>query len=63
METTNTTSKMFDRSNVQEYPNPKPLTVERVMREIRSETGAVVGHETLFIRNAHLDPAAHTGRN
>ena len=56
-------TSMFDRSNIQETPNPKPLSVQRVSVRISkgdSESGGTT--EIGFIRNAQLDPAAHTGR-
>jgi hypothetical protein len=51
----------FDRSNIQEMPNPKPLPVERVeLYQIVDGRRILAG--VAFIRNANLDPHAHTAR-
>ena len=51
----------FDRSNLQETPNPKPLKTERVeLYQIVDGMRILTG--VAFIRNANLDPHAHTAR-
>lgn len=55
-------TSVFDRSNIAEMPNPKPLKVERVTNPIRGEHGGIIGEQTLIIRNSNLDPAALTRR-
>jgi hypothetical protein len=52
----------FTDTNIEPYPNPKPLRVERVVTEVRDKDGFVTGRETLIIRNANLDPYAIVGR-
>lgn len=52
----------FTDTNIQPYPNPKPLTVERITTEVRDKDGFVSGREMLIIRNANLDPYALIGR-
>ncbi len=55
----------FQNLNIQPYPNPKPLAVERVSVRISQGEGHTEQHsqmETGYIRNAKLHPDAHTGR-
>ena len=59
------TTKIFDRSNIAEWPNPKHLTVERVTVRVSKGEGNTEQHsqtESGFIRNAKLHPDALTER-
>ena len=58
------TTKIFDRSNVQEWPNPKPLSVERVNVRTPKGDGTDSSFPSTegFIRNAKLHPEALLGR-
>ena len=59
----NETTRIFDRSNIAEWPNPKPLSTERVSVTTPGQDGKNNGSkETGFIRNANVHPAALTGR-
>lgn len=55
-------AKVFDRSNIVDYPNPKPLKVIRVNVLVSKGEGTdeFAATETAFIRNANVDisPAA-----
>ena len=55
-------STVFDRSNLVEYPNPKPLTVIRVNVQVSKgeNVDQYAATETAYIRNANVDisPAA-----
>jgi len=55
----------FDRSNIQETPNPKPLSVQRVRVGTKvdgKDASDLHTSEYGFIRNAQLDPAAYIER-
>ena len=57
------TTKIFDRSNIQEWPNPKPLSTERVSVTTPGQDGKNTNsRETGFIRNSSLHPVALTER-
>ena len=55
----------FSNLNSAPYPNPKPLTVERVSVRISKGEGNTENHSQVeigFIRNTNLHPDALTGR-
>jgi hypothetical protein len=55
----------FNNLNIQPWPNPKPLSTERVRVAMeKSETAAPAGTTSPYgyVRNANLHPAAHTGK-
>ena len=55
--------KPFDRSNIAETPNPKPLSVQRVSVSMEKSEKAAPSRVTSnfgFVRNANLHPEAHT---
>jgi hypothetical protein len=57
------TTKIFDRSNIAEMPNPKPISVERVAVTTPGQDGKNSGApEYGFVRNASLHPEAFTGK-
>ena len=65
MSSTLEATKLLDRSNIAEWPNPKPLPVERVTVRISQGEGRTEQHsqiESGFIRNAKLHPDALLGR-
>jgi hypothetical protein len=65
MSTTIEATKLLDRSNIAEWPNPKPITTERVTVRISQGEGRTEQHsqiESGFIRNAKLSPDALLGR-
>jgi hypothetical protein len=57
-------TKLLDRSNIAEWPNPKPLSTERVKVSICKGEGSDSAFPSTegFIRNANLHPEAHTRR-
>ncbi len=58
-----TTTKIFDRSNIAEMPNPKPIHVVRVTVTTPGQDGKNSStQEYGFIRNANLHPEAIIGR-
>jgi hypothetical protein len=57
----NEKTKILDRSNIADTPNPKHLTVEQVSVRITQGEGNTENHsqvETGYIRNANLHPSA-----
>ena len=66
MSSTLEATKLLDRSNIAEWPNPKPISTERV--KVRMEHTDEKGNttygpiETGVVRNAKLHPEALTGR-
>jgi hypothetical protein len=62
MSSTLEATKLLDRSNIAEWPNPKPLAVERVTVRIQSGSTESFSQGEGFIRNAKLHPDALTGR-
>ena len=52
------TTKLFDRSNIAEMPNPKPLHVQRVRVTTPGQDGKRGETEYGFIRNDNLHPSA-----
>ena len=52
----------FDRSNIVDYPNPKPLKVVRVNVQVSKgdNVDQYAATETAYIRNANVHPAAIT---
>jgi hypothetical protein len=64
MSSTLEATKLLDRSNIAEWPNPKPLPVERVsVRTPKGDgTDAAFPSTEGFVRNANLHPDALLGR-
>jgi hypothetical protein len=60
------TTKMLDRSNIAEMPNPKGLSVERVSVSMEHTddkgTTSYGPEERGFVRNASIHPEAVIGR-
>lgn len=55
----------FSNLNIEPYPNPKPLLVERVHVRISKGEGNTEQYSQVeygYIRNASVHPEAHTGR-
>lgn len=48
----------FQNLNIEPYPNPKPLCVERITILRITEDGRPTTHEQGIVRNVKLDPYA-----
>lgn len=48
----------FANLNIQPYPNPKPLRVQKVFVEVQSEDGKTFASGDGYIRNAEVHPSA-----
>ena len=54
-----TITKLFDRSNIAEMPNPKAIHVERVAVTTPGQDGKNNGTQEIgFIRNSSVHPSA-----
>jgi len=60
-------TRVFDRSNIAETPNPKPISVQRVsVRMEHTDDNGVVSYGNWsegVVKNANIHPAALTGRD
>jgi hypothetical protein len=57
------TTKIYDRSNIQDMPNPKPIHVQRVRVTTPGQDGKSGNSpEYGYIRNDNLSPDALTER-